>query len=142
LIPFNILYENYENGTKIQLPKWTDVKLKYYYEVPIKLWGSYINRHISCFNEDTFVKIRYEDKGNKLNWGIKELLPDGTPVDIDSRAYPFEESQKDNNREINIRILGKQDGRYRIRWGAEKYFGGDEFDTIDGTDEGGNNCCK
>jgi hypothetical protein len=134
-IPFKIKYNKLDNGKKIKLTRGTEVKLKYCYSVPIRYWGSYINRSVSYFEEKTIVELNYKNKCT-LNVDIQKLLADGNPIELEQSKYEINHSMESNdNKKIKIVLKSEKCCRYRITWDSKEYFGGDEETTVDGKDE-------
>ena len=131
-IPFNILYMTKNNSRALDIKKGTIMKLQYCYNVPVELWGSYLNRSISYFGEQTSVKLKYEID-SEFDIKVSELSAvDGTPIDI-TNGCEFIKSQ-DNEYDIKkINLDAKPFAKYRIWWDSKEYFGNDQAteDTID-----------
>lgn len=49
-------------GDKLPIRKGAEILLTYSYEIPIGLWGSYLNRYISYWRETTEVILKCDDK--------------------------------------------------------------------------------
>ncbi len=133
-IPFKIMYKKFKDKSKINLEKDTEIKLKYCYQVPVDVWGSYINRSVSYFNEETNVILKY-DSETALNYEIEEILPNGTPIILSSDEYTVENSHNGVEQTSIISIKSERYKRYRIKWGAKDYFNISEEDTEDGVDQ-------
>ena len=134
-IPFKIRYIEFGTNTKITLNKGDCVKLTYSYDVPIKFWGSYINRTVSYFGEKTVIVLDY-DSANNLDSRIEILDKNGQPTKISKEDY----EQRDNidghktHRIYTIKNHATSH-RYRIKWNSSNYFGDGEVDTIDAKDD-------
>lgn len=91
-IPFNIQYTTLEDGRALDIKKGTTVVLKYSYNISCDLWGSYLNRSISYFGEDTTVKLRHKAKRD-LKVKVSKLSSDGKPVDLS--PYDYKDYEED-----------------------------------------------
>lgn len=130
-IPFNIQYTTFRGRRTLNMKKGTKVKLKYCYNVPIHLWGSYLNRTISYFGEPAVVKLKY-DIGAEFDIKVSSLSGvGGAPLDTEDYGM-----YKDEENEYIVRTITLQSqpfAKYRIWWDSEKYFENDKTteDTAD-----------
>lgn len=130
-IPFNIQYITFRDKRTLNIKKGTKVKLKYCYNVPIHLWGSYLNRTISYFGEPTVVRLKhatdtdFDIKVSSLN-GI-----DCAPLDTEDYIITIDEENEYTVRTITLKSYPF--AKYRVWWDSEKYFENDETteDTAD-----------
>lgn len=130
-IPFNIQYVTSKKKRTLNICKGTKVKLKYSYEVPIDLWGSYLNRHVSYFGEPTIVYIKY-DIDTELDFKASLLSGnDGTPIDTTDYEITKDEQNGYSIQKITLNPIPF--AKYRIWWDSEKYFVNDTTteDTAD-----------
>jgi hypothetical protein len=135
-IPFTINFEP-KDKTVLNLQKDNILKIKYWYKVPIKLWGNYINRHISYFEELLIVEFEYETNNNENLIDKIEILfpPNGIPDIISNEKYKKTEYNINNRKKINIEFKGNKFEKYRITWDSAQYFGDNEFNTDGGEDQ-------
>jgi len=134
-IPFKIYFENLDNNSKIDLKKDDEIILTYKYKVPIKLWGSYINRHASYFAEPIKVELKYDDDKNLEIKSINKIAASNEPLELNSEEYEYEESEQPSMKIKIFKFTPNQYERYRILWDSKSYFGGDEITTIESKDE-------
>ncbi|GHT52090.1 hypothetical protein AGMMS49982_11460 [Bacteroidia bacterium] len=137
-IPFDISFVNKDTEKALNLKTGNTIKIKYWYSVPIFLWGSYINRHLSYYNEPLVVEIEYDKKykSNKIIEKIESLIgPKSTPSVLPEEKYSKTQSYHTSNIVQKIEFKGDRFERFRITWDSLSYFGGDETNTEDGEDE-------
>ncbi len=130
-IPFNIQYITYNGNRVLDIVKGTSVRLKYCYNVPVDLWGSYLNRSISYFGEPSKVKLRY-DIGTEFDIKVSLLSSsDGKPMETDDFEMIRDEENEYNV--CTITLKPQSHAKYRIWWDSEKYFANEETteDTAD-----------
>jgi hypothetical protein len=131
LIPFDIFFKQKDSNDIIELPKDTEVKLKYYYQVPVRWWGSYINRTIGYFNGTTIVRIVHDNTKNLHGLKVYRLYYDGAPVEMEKNKELLKEntysikSITGTQKEIILEIRGERFGRYRVTWDSKSYFNDD-----------------
>ncbi len=130
-IPFKILYTTYRRNRALNIKKGTKVKLKYCYNVPVSLWGSYLNRRISYFGEDTSVILKHAPD-TELEIKVSLLSePSGNPIDINN----FKKTKdREGDYDTDCIILEpKPFAKYRIWWDSSEYFEKDSAteDTMD-----------
>lgn len=128
-IPFQIYYENVHG--KLSFNKGTIVKLTYWYEVPVKLWGSYLNRSSSFFEESIVVNLIHS---GKLDFFVDSLSTlDGTPSLLSGDEISWDSTEDSGFRTEKICLpLGKFK-HYRVRWESKEYFG-EDINTDKGAD--------
>lgn len=135
-MPFDILYETI-TGTNIELPVGTNVIIKYKYSVPIEIWGSYINRSSTFFNERLKLNLKHL---NDLDFKIFELQNDingleGNLIEPNALSYSIEKKVDPVTGIITESIIlpQKRCGRWRIFWDSAKYYS-DDFNSVYGRD--------
>jgi hypothetical protein len=131
-IPFDIYFKT-NNDFRIPLLKDTEIILRYSYEVPIRVWGSYINRTIGLYKTDAVVRFICDDKLPDLKYAVFRLNSEGIPTKID--AYKEDRTINNSKKIIELKIPAEKSfSRYRVNWDAQGYFGGDEINTENGAD--------
>ncbi|GHT57515.1 hypothetical protein FACS18945_2020 [Bacteroidia bacterium] len=129
---FNIYYERAENATPLPVEEGDDICLEYNYSIPVEYWGSYINRTISYFKEDTEVELNAPKKGLlkaeaiSIYYRTPDKRKENTPVDC-----PIEVSN--NGKTIRIALPRKQ-AQYAIYWNAEEIFSEKGINTMPSRD--------
>jgi predicted phosphodiesterase len=117
---FNIYYEKASNSSPLNVEQGDSVCLEYNYSMPVRFWGSYINRTISYFEEITIVELKVPQKEllKKESISVYYRTPDkrkeNTPVD-------FTLDEFDDGKTIRI-TLPKQHAQFAIYWKAEEIF--------------------
>lgn len=136
-IPFKIQYRGFKDHTRIPLKQGSEVKLKYCYNVPIELWGSYINRTLSVYGEKTIINFNVNDNLD-FDYIVEELLPNGEPIDLSDSSYKTSINYQNENKMIIIELKSSPYKRYRVKWDIEKYLNNPKYrNTVDGPDEMG-----
>ncbi len=130
-IPFNIQYITFRNKRNLDIKKGTKVKLKYCYNVPVHLWGSYLNRTISYFGEPTIVKLKY-DLDTELDIKVSSLSGVGGEPLV-TEDYSTNVDEENQYVVYTITLKSQPFAKYRIWWDSEKYFENDKTteDTAD-----------
>lgn len=119
-IPFLIQYIEKNKNRALDLKKGTKVKLKYSYDVPVDLWGSYLNRSVSYFEEEMIVKLRCE-LDTDLDIKVSKLTGSlGTPTETND--YVLEQYDEDQHHVYRIKLKANSFVKYRIWWDSSKYF--------------------
>jgi len=135
LIPFDINFKN-KNGNIIRHKKGKQIVLKYGYQIPRKLWGSYINRSIGFFSVDPRICIVYDGHFDELKYNISRLDREGNPFNIDEKHITKKCLHNGGaHRGIELIIKAEPLTMYRVSWEAQKCFGGVEEDSEYGRDE-------
>ncbi|MDR2148245.1 MAG: TIR domain-containing protein [Tannerella sp.] len=137
-IPFTIYFEPTDKS-KLILEEYDTIKVKYGYSVPVKLWGSYINRHVSFFQEPLVVELKYKiDTSTNLVDKIELLSTlDGIPKEISDTRYDMESNYDIVTKTKIIKITFKCNKfeKFRINWDSKLYFGKGEHKTDSGEDK-------
>jgi hypothetical protein len=133
---FHIEYKTSE-GDSLDVGLGSDIKLTYSYEVPIDLWGSYLNRYVSYFKEDASVTIVCKDK-DKLrhnNLKVYRYNENGIPVIVENIKWENEKVRDNGLDSRSIALYSEYQGRYVIWWSADNFFDVEGYDTPIGPDE-------
>ena len=126
---FHIQY-NTKRGDRLPIKKNAEIILHYSYEVPVSLWGSYLNRYISYWREPTEVVLICKDGDKLKNENIKVYKGDHTT------GYPY--IFKEDNFEIDtqngqtfctIKLPNDNSGKYSIWWNADEIFNMQNLNT-------------
>lgn len=134
-IPFKIQYIIEKEKIKVNLECGCEVKLKYCYNVPINLWGSYINRTLSLDGEKAQVKFITEEDQN-IETFIEGLSDTGSPHAILDTDYTIEVNHKNEETIKTITLVSAPLKKYRVRWNIEKLINDPAAEnTTDGADQ-------
>jgi len=135
-IPFDICFEPKDEKTQLNLEKDNVICVQYFYSIPIEHWGSYINRHLSYFNESLTVVLEYDKGNNNLITTIKQLIGDKSkPTELSKDKYKIKNHSTATGIEQTIVFTGDRFEKYRITWDADKYFKQYGLNTVDSEDQ-------
>lgn len=120
---FHIQYRTKKGNDKLPIKKGAEIILSYSYEVPVDLWGSYLNRYITYWKEYTEVTLKCKKKGLLNKENIKIYIADhnsGDPfvIDIDD---VIEDTRNGEDLYI-IKIPNVESGKYSVWWNANLIF--------------------
>lgn len=133
---FHIQYKTKGSNDKLPIKKGAEIILNYSYEIPITLWGSYLNRYISYWQEYSEVTLICKDKDKhklKENY-IKVYQTDhitGEPIITDTK---IEEENLHGETSFVIKLPNDESCKYAIWWDAEKIFDEKNLNTNMTTD--------
>lgn len=134
-IPFKIQYITYKDNIKVNLEKGCEVKLKYCYNVPINLWGSYINRTLSSDGEKAQVKF-ITDEDQDIEISIEGLNDTGVPYTIQETDYNIDLIHRNGDSIKTIDLVSAPFKKYRVKWDIEKLINDPvAVNTTDGADQ-------
>ena len=126
---FHIQYITCRGGDKLPIKKGAEIILNYSYEVPVILWGSYLNRYISYWKETTEVILKCKSKDRLKEDSIKVYQtehitgePFITDINIETDIHNGETS-------FVIKLPNEDSCKYVIWWNAEDIFGLDNLNT-------------
>lgn len=121
---FHIQYNTKNGGDKLPIKKGAEIILNYSYEVPVSLWGSYLNRYISYWREEAEVILCCKDKSKMIDDNIKIYMADhntGEPYIIDIQNIQIDTQKGETS--YSIKFPNNAIGKYSVWWNAEKIFG-------------------
>lgn len=127
---FHIQYNTKEENDSLDIHKGAYIKLKYSYIVPIYLWGSYLNRYITYWNEDAEVYFKCKIK-EKLNTQYFKLYRaddiTGEPKKIEIKQHKLD--KVDGLQYFKV-VLPKQNfTKFIIWWDANKIYEKKDLNT-------------
>lgn len=126
---FHIQYRTKKGNDKLSIKKGAEIILNYSYEVPVELWGSYINRYISYWreNSEVILKCKHKDKLNVNDikvYQAEHITGEPYITDINIEA----DTQKGETSFI-IKLQNSEPCKYVIWWNAEEIFGMSNLNT-------------
>jgi hypothetical protein len=138
---FHIEYKTV-TGDELDIKKETKIILKYKYEVPVSKWGSYLNRYISYWGEETKITIVCEDE-QKLKLDELKLYKTnnttGKPVIVPNVHWIKARNNDKYCYECVINEVKKVNRccKYLVSWDANKIFNieGVDLNTQIGEDQ-------
>lgn len=126
---YHIQYMTRE-GDNLNIRKGAEIVLNYSYEVPVRLWGSYLNRSVSYWDEPATVKVRCKD-GKKIQEDLFKVY--------ETSSINGEKVKCDNVKKTREHIRGvyemtfvlprKGPAHYCVWWDAEQIFGVEGINT-------------
>ena len=134
-IPFKIQYIIKGKNARVDLKKNTEIKLTYCYNVPLKIWGSYINRTLSIDGE--FAQVNFITETNqKIEMDVEGLYENGEPY-TNSELTCESNSCHKNGKTINTVTLKSEPlKKYRVKWDIENLINSPDAENIvDGIDQ-------
>lgn len=128
---FHIQYKTKDGNESLDIHKGAYIKLKYSYSIPIRLWGSYLNRYITYWGEyaEVYFKCKYKEKLNMQNFKLfKADDLTGEPKKIEIKE---DKSDKiDSLHYYKIVLPKKKFTKYIVWWDANKIFGKNNLNTF------------
>lgn len=126
---FHIQYRTNDDD-KLNIKQGAKIVLTYSYEVPVALWGSYLNRYISYWGETASVKVKCLDKTKIRREYFKVFQTDNHTGDkyICDDVEGVEDC-KHNEAEMTFKLPQKKSSQYSIWWDAESIFGIQNINT-------------
>jgi hypothetical protein len=135
---FHIEYKTLPNKGMLNINKGSRVKIMYTYDVPLNIWGTYLNRYMTYWQEETKVTILCTDENKLLDdrtFELYELNKSGDPVLVQSEKWSDPIRMGDSfGRTITIPTK-KNCCRYTVWWNAKVFFGDSVKNTIITADE-------
>lgn len=127
---FHIQYITKEGNDSLDILKGTYIKLQYSYSVPIMLWGSYLNRYITYWNEDAQVYLKCTNKEKLNTQNFKLLKADDLTGDPKKIEIKVQKSDKKDDFHYYKIVLPKQKfTKFIVWWDADKIFGKSGLNT-------------
>lgn len=127
---FHIQYKTKDGNDSLDIRKGAYIKMQYSYSVPINLWGSYLNRYITYWNEDAEVNLKCKNK-NKLNiQNFKLFRADditGEPKKIEIKSHRLD--KRDGLYYCKITIPKQKFTKFIVWWDANEIFGENDLNT-------------
>lgn len=127
---FHIQYITKEGNDSLDIRKGAYIKLQYAYSVPIFLWGSYLNRYITFWNEEAEVYFKCKNK-EKLNiQNFKLFRADdltGEPKKIEIKVQKSD--KMDGLHYYKIALPKQKFTKFIVWWDADKIFGKSGLNT-------------
>lgn len=128
---FHIQYITKEGNDYLDIRKGAYIKLQYSYSVPITLWGSYLNRYITYWNEDAevYFKCKYKEQLNTLNFKLfkaDDLTGDPKIIEIKTQKL---DKMNDGLHYYKIVIPKQKFTKFIVWWDADKIFGENGLNT-------------
>lgn len=126
---FHIQYRTKNGNDKLPIAKGAEIILNYSYEIPIGLWGSYLNRYISYWKEDAVVTLKCKRKDVLKEDNIKVYRTDhitGEPFIID---IDIDKDIRNGETSLIIKLPNNESCKYSIWWDAEEIFGLNDLNT-------------
>ena len=128
---FHIQYKTKDGNESLDIHKGAYIKLKYSYSIPIRLWGSYLNRYITYWGEhaEVYFKCKHKEKLNTQNFKLfKTDDLTGEPKKIEIKE---DKSDKiDGLHYYKIVIPRKKFTKFIVWWDANKIFGKENLNTV------------
>ena len=121
---FHIEYTTID-GSKLDIRKGCEIELKYSYEVPMRLWGSYLNRYITYFKEPASICLASSEIKTLKNAKIrlyKTKHLDGTPVLQNNYESKMDYDHKLEEHQIFINLEPDFSGKFIVSWDADAIF--------------------
>jgi len=131
---FHVQYITTDNDI-LDIKSMAEVDLTYSYTVPVKWWGSYLNRTISYFGEKTTVTISCKTKRKLMDAELKQYVLDivtGQPKIIRKKISEIE--RRDNLYCVDMEFDAKRCAKYRLSWNADSVFGQSGLNTKNAVD--------
>lgn len=119
---FHIQY-NTKKGDRLPIKKGAEIILNYSYEVPVSLWGSYLNRYISYWCEAAEVVLCCNDRTKLVDENIKIYKADhttGVPYILEIENINID--TKNGETSYSIKLPNETSGKYSVWWNAENIF--------------------
>ena len=130
---FHIQYQTLDGKDNLQIKQGAEIILNYSYEVPVELWGSYLNRYISYWKEETEVSLKCKDEkkiNDKNNFKVYQTDDKtGKPFIVDDDVLVLEEDIQNGDKILKIKLPDDKCGKFSIWWDAEKIFNLPELNT-------------
>ena len=132
---FHVEYETLsEPKSKLDIKKNTSIKLSYAYNVSVNLWGTYLNRYLTYWDEDSTVTIACSDK-NKVrdaNLALYRTNEIGNPVKEDGAKWSDVIRLPNSNCHCKTITIPKKKicCKYIVWWDAKKFFGNNVENTV------------
>lgn len=126
---FHIQYKTKGSNDKLPIKKDAEIILNYSYEVPVALWGSYLNRYISYWKESSEVILICKDKEKLKENYIKVYQTEhinGEPIIMETK---IEDESSHRKASFVIKLPNNDSCKYAIWWDAEKIFGESDLNT-------------
>lgn len=121
---FHIEYTTLD-GYKLDICRGCEISLEYSYEVPCTLWGSYLNRYISYFKENTTICLASIEK-KVLNSANVHLFKanhlDGKPVIQQHISTKQNYEHSTSEHQIIISLDTDCSGKFIVSWDANAIF--------------------
>ncbi len=127
---FHIQYITKEGNDSLDIRKGAYIKLQYAYSIPITLWGSYLNRYITYWNEDAdvYFKCKHKEKLNIHNFKLfraDDLT--GEPKKIEVKVQKSD--KMDGLHYYKIGLPKQKFTKFIVWWDADKIFGKSGLNT-------------
>ena len=133
---FHILYKT-QAGDSLDIKKDTSIALEYSYQIPIAKWGSYLNRYVSYWGEETKVIIACskKEKANKTELKIYRTNGNGDPVLFQDSTWKETKIGDKYAREVMLKAIPCT--KFIVWWDADEVFqiAGKKLNTEIGADE-------
>ena len=136
---FHVEYKTVSRKDQLDIKKGTRVKLAYTYEVPLDIWGTYLNRYITYWQEEATVTISCSDR-QKLDDAVFKLYRTDEvrgPVLIENVEWSPSSKQQGSplfSRKLIVPAK-KVCCRYIVWWDAKRFFGDSVENTVIVADE-------
>lgn len=119
-----------KDGDKLNIKQGTEIILNYSYEVPVSLWGSYLNRYISYWDETACVKFTCTDylQISKEYFKVYQTGKNGEKYLCEDAVVS--EDNLENRNEIIFSLPQKAASQFSIWWDADRIFGVEGLNTI------------
>lgn len=127
---FHIQYATKEGNDCLDIHKGAYIKLRYSYVVPVNLWGSYLNRYITYWNEDAEIYFysRTKEQLNPQNFKLyraNDLTGDPKKIEITQDKS----DRKDGLFFYKIELPKQNFTKFIVWWDANKIFGRSDLNT-------------
>lgn len=127
---FHIQYITKKENDSLDIRKGAYIKLKYDYSVPIFLWGSYLNRYITFWNEEAevYFKCQCEEKLNIQNFKLFRA----DDLSGEPRRIQIKECRSDRRDTLyyyKIVLPRQRFTKFIVWWDANKIFDKDSLNT-------------
>jgi hypothetical protein len=136
---FHIEYKTLPDHDTLNISKGSRVKVTYTYDVPPDIWGTYLNRYMTYWREETLVTILCTDKNKLLDdrtFKLYEPNKNGDPVLVQGVEWSAPNMQAGDLFGRTIKIPTKKPCcRYTVWWNAKVFFGDSIENTRITTDE-------
>lgn len=119
---FHIEYKT-DEGDKLDIKKGTQIILTYKYEVPVTKWGSYLNRYVTYWGEETKISIACKDEQKLMQNDLRLYKTSniGEPI-FDPRGGRWDVTQKGNIYYRELKIKPASCCKYILSWNANAFF--------------------